>query len=171
MYDSQEKLWSDNPNAPKISYNLYFQEKVTFAGDFVGPILYDTRNLHVNLPILTSFVRFIIGAVVVLFFHCMGALLSTIYRRGEGARWGLVFYTVAMFSFVTVYTAMNSNFQSLLYINVREFPGVEGVLLPGPIGYPMPAVVPDLMFLLNNWMADGPLVSPSLDTVFIYPGA
>ena len=95
-----------------------------------------------------------------LFFHCMGALLSTIYRRGEGARWGLVFYT-----------AMNSNFQSLLYINVREFPGVEGVLLPGPIGYPMPAVVPGLMFLLNNWMVDGLLVSPSLDAVFIYPGA
>ena len=44
MYDSQEKLWSDNPNTPKIPYNQYFQEKVTFAGDFVGPILYGTRK-------------------------------------------------------------------------------------------------------------------------------
>ena len=44
MYNSQEKLWSDNPNAPKIPYNLYFQEKVTFAGDFVGPTLYGTSK-------------------------------------------------------------------------------------------------------------------------------
>ena len=32
-----------------------------------------------------------IGVVVVLFFHCMGALLSTVYHRGEGARRGLMF--------------------------------------------------------------------------------
>ena len=51
MYDPREKPWSDNPNAPKIPYSLYFQEKVTFAGDFVGPILYGTRK---GVPTCTS---------------------------------------------------------------------------------------------------------------------
>ena len=40
VVDIPTKPWSDNPNAPKIPYSLYFQEKVTFARDFVGPILW-----------------------------------------------------------------------------------------------------------------------------------
>jgi len=65
---------------------------------------------------------------------------------------------------VTVFTAMNLNIQSISYIDNREFPGVEGVLPPGPIGYQWSiysnvlTVVPNLMFLLNNWLADGLLL-------------
>ena len=44
MSDSQLKLWSDNPNAPKISYDQYFEEKVYFAGVLLGSILYGTRE-------------------------------------------------------------------------------------------------------------------------------
>ena len=44
MSDSQETPWSDNPNAPKISYHLYFGEKSSFAGTLIGVILYGTPN-------------------------------------------------------------------------------------------------------------------------------
>lgn len=102
-----------------------------------------------------------------LFFQCMAALIDPIHRRREGVKWGLLSYTVVMFSFVTVFTAMNLNIQSISYIDNREFPGVEGVLPPGPLGYQWfiyskaITIVPNFMFLLNNWMADGFLVGSS----------
>ena len=34
------KPWSDNPNAPQISYDLYFQEKADFSGILIASILY-----------------------------------------------------------------------------------------------------------------------------------
>jgi len=40
MSDSQDKPWSDNPNAPQIPYYLYFEEKADFAGVLIGSILY-----------------------------------------------------------------------------------------------------------------------------------
>ena len=52
MASSQEKLWSDNLNAPKISYDLYFYEKAALAGASIGSILYGTPKrplLHVRL--------------------------------------------------------------------------------------------------------------------------
>jgi len=42
MSDSQEQPWSDNPNAPKIPYDLYFGEKATFAGILIGSMFYGT---------------------------------------------------------------------------------------------------------------------------------
>ena len=107
-----------------------------------------------------------------LFFQCMGALLNPVHRRRQGIKWGLVAYTTVMFAFVTVFTAMNDNVQSDSYIDNREFPGVDGVLPPGPLGYQALiyskalTVIPNLMFLLNNWMADGLLVSTLLDALF-----
>ena len=47
MSDSQEQWWPDNPNAPKITHILYFQEKATYAGSVIGSILYGTRGLLV----------------------------------------------------------------------------------------------------------------------------
>ena len=130
--------------------------------------------MHLHLSVLTSFVRFVLGTLIVLFFKCMVALLNPAHRRGEGIKWGLVCYTAAMFSFVTVYTAMNDNIQSDSYIDNREFPGVDGVLPPGPLGYqalvyskPL-IIIPNLMFLLNNWMADGLLVSSLFDALFAH---
>ena len=124
-------------------------------------------RLWPHLSVLTSFVRFILGILIVLFFKCMAALLNPTNRRRWGIKWGLVSYVAAMFSFVTVLTAMDVNNLSDSYIDNREFPGVDGVLLPGPPGYQTlidykaPTVIPNLMFLLNNWMADGLLVSLS----------
>jgi hypothetical protein len=125
--------WSDNPNAPKIPYDLYFEEKANFAGILIGSILYGTRKAPPpTRPSIRAhlFVRFILGILIVLFFQCMAALFNPANRRREGIKWGLVSYTVVMFSFVTVFTAMNLNIQSISYIDNREFPGVEGVLPP-----------------------------------------
>ena len=70
-----------------------------------------------------------------------------------------------MFSAVTIYNAITLNILSIAYIDNRAFTGVDETLPPGPIGYqyltysdPMD-VVATLMFLLNNWLADGLLVS------------
>ena len=65
----------------------------------------------------------------------MAALFDSINRRGERIKWGLVAYTVAMFSIATALTGMQFNIRSISYIDNREFPGVEGVLPPGPLGY------------------------------------
>ena len=44
MSDFQFVPWSDNPNAPKIRYDLYLLEKVGFAGELIGSILYGTTH-------------------------------------------------------------------------------------------------------------------------------
>jgi len=144
MSDSQERPWSDNPNAPKIPYYLYFEEKADFAGVLIGSILY--------------------GILVVLFFQCMAALLNPANRKRDGIKWGLVSYTAVMFSFATVLTGMELDIRSISFIDNREFPGADGVAPPGPLGYQSfiwsgaLTLVPDLMFILNKWLADALLV-------------
>ena len=107
----------------------------------------------------------ILGVVVVLFFQCMEALLNPVNHKREGIKWGLVAYTTAMFSFVTIYTGMSLDIQSISYIDNRGFSGGDGVGAPGPLGYQTLVfsnainIVPNTMFLLNNWLADGLLVS------------
>jgi len=98
-----------------------------------------------------------------LFFQCLGAIFSTTNRAKGGTKWGLLAYVGAMFSFVTIYTAMNLNLQSISYIDNREFPGNDDVP-PGPLGYQWLihnsglSIVPNFMFILNNWLADGLLL-------------
>ena len=59
---------------------------------------------------------------------------------------------------------MQLDVQSISYIDNREFPGVEGEMPIGPNGYqgiiePEPIVyVQDIVFTLNNWLAEGLLV-------------
>ena len=103
-----------------------------------------------------------------MFFQCVGALFSTANRAKGGIKWGLVVHTSIMFSFVTIYTGTNLNILSLAYIDNREFPGFEDVVPPGPLGYQLfiystaISIVPNVMVLLNNWLADGLLVSSVL---------
>lgn len=40
MSDSQYKPWSNNPNAPKLTYPMYLEEKAYFAGTLIGSMLY-----------------------------------------------------------------------------------------------------------------------------------
>ena len=120
---------------------------------------------------LTSSALDISGIVVVLFFQCMAALLVPVRPADGGTKWTLVAHTVAMFSFVTIYTATELNIQSLSYIDNREFPGIDGSLPPGPIGYQYLTyfeaanVIRNLTFILNNWLADALLVRPAPNSI------
>jgi len=129
--------------------------------------------------VLTVFpVRLILGMLVVLFFKCMTALFNPVYRRGEGIKWGFVFYTAIMFSLVTVHLTTNLHVLSISYIDNREFAGpVNGVVLHGPYGYQASinfkaiSVIPRAAFRLNNWSADGLLVGSLFDAVVAHPSA
>ena len=100
----------------------------------------------------------------------MVALLNPVHRRGEGIKWWLVFHTVAMFSFVTVYTLVNLYIQSNSFIDNRGSAGYYG-----PLEYQlklreMPlGLIPNIMFNSNNWLADCLLVSPLFDAVSTRP--
>ena len=176
MSDAQTKPWSDNPNAPKIPYDLYFAEKASFAGTLIASILYGTPKpprLDARLSMLSSFA---LGTLVVLFFQCIAALLGSVNRKREGIKWGLVCYTVVMFSCATVVIGTAQNITSISFIDNREFPGIEGVFPPGPLGYQSmtcskaPGIAPNLTTLLNYWLADGLLVGFYLIFAFARPG-
>jgi hypothetical protein len=98
-----------------------------------------------------------------------------------------VAHTIAMFSFVTIYTAITLNIQSISFIDNREFSGTshDSVIPPGPLGYqwfifstPI-SIVPTPMLFLNNWLTDGLLVSvyrplslaPNVNHPFSFIGA
>lgn len=126
---------------------------------------------------MLTLVLFVPGIVVILFFKCMAALFNPVYRRGGPIKWGLVSYTVAMFSVVTIGTTMQLAIQSSSYIDNREYPGAGGVyLFPGSYGYQRSmnggaiSVVRAFMFTLDGWLADGLLVSGSLDATFTHAG-
>jgi len=97
----------------------------------------------------------------------MAALLKPTHRREEGIKWWLVFYTIAMFLFVTVYTAVNLHIQSMSFIDNRKENddsnydiGTSGPILYQMIIHKMAlGLIPNVMFNLNNWLADGLLVS------------
>ena len=65
---------------------------------------------------------------------------------------------------MTVFTGINLDVLSISYIDNRASPGTSE-LLPGPLGYQSSTysmkigVVSTAMFLFNNWLADGLLVS------------
>ena len=177
MSDSQEQPWSDHPNAPNISRRVYFYEKAYFAGLLIGSILYGALNaprLRTCLSVLTSFVPIALGIIIVLCFQCLAGLFNRVHRKGERIKWGLVSYTVVTFLIVTVGTAMNLDYQSASYVDNRDFPGVEGVSPPGPLAYQMSApsnvlaIIINVSFPLNNWLADGLLVSPPSDAAFTH---
>jgi len=114
--------------------------------------------------------------LTVLFFKCMGALFNPVYRRGERIKWGLVSYTTVMFSLATILTAMNLHILSISFIDNREFSNADGGLHPGPYGYyefiyyKAIGIVPNVAFCLNNWLADGLLVSSLFDAVVAHSG-
>ena len=71
---------------------------------------------------------------------------------------------------------MNLEIISVSYVDDREFPGIEGFMPPGPLGYRLIAssmmlgIVPNIMLFLNNWLADGLLVSSLSGVTFTCPG-
>jgi len=60
MANTQEQSWSDDPNAPKISPTVYFEEKASFAGILIASMLYGTRG-NFSLPVcLSTFALFVL---------------------------------------------------------------------------------------------------------------
>ena len=162
MSDSQLESWSDNPNAPETSYRLYFLEKTWFAGHLIDSILYGRRKrsppTHPPSVLTAFFGWFTLGMLVVLFFKCMTTLFNPVHRRGEGIKWGLVSYTVAMFSLATIYTATRLHILSICYIDDRAFPG--GPYIYGyAIRYKTITIISSAAFYLGGLLADGLLVS------------
>lgn len=143
MPDTLQKPRNNNPNAPGVPPRIYLNEKANFAGIASCAIFY--------------------GIVVVLFFRCLGALISPANPTTGGTKWLLVAHTVVMFFFVTVFTATNLDILSISYIDNRDFPGIKE-LPPGALGYQhltfshTAGVVSTFTFLLNNWLADGLLL-------------
>jgi hypothetical protein len=94
----------------------------------------------------------------------MGALLNPVNRTKGGIKWALVVHTVLMFSLFTIDVGTSLDVQSISYIEKREFPGVRGEVPPGPFGYQEViyskaiSTVPNIVFQLNQWLADGFLV-------------
>ena len=169
MSDSQGQGFPENPpDPPNIPPDIQFKEEATLAGMLIGSVLYGMYKTPppTRLSALTPFVGFIPGILIVLFFQCMAALLNPIHRRGWRIKWGLVFYTAVMFSVATVFTAMNLGVQFLSFFNYHGFAG------GGPLGYHMfigPTVLritPSLTFLLNNWLANGLLVTSPFAAAF-----
>ena len=112
-----------------------------------------------------------------LFFKCMVALLNPVSCRGAPIKWGLTSYTVVMFLLAIVGAAMSLDILSISYIDNREFPGAEGVIFPGPLGYQLfispeaLSIIPNVMLTLSNWLADGLLVSSLFNCCITHPGA
>ena len=55
-----------------------------------------------------------LGIIIVLFFQCMSALLDPVNRTKGEINWKFMAHTAAMFSFATIYIAMNLNIQSIV---------------------------------------------------------
>ena len=164
MSDGSQVPYSNGPNAPLIPYRLYQSEKYNFAGILITSTFYGqpTHASCLSLLIL-SFRSANLGIVIVLFFRCMDALLNPFNRTKGGINWGLVVHTITMFSFVTVFTGMTLDIQSVSFIDSREFTG-DAELPPGPLGSQILiyskalGIVPSVMIILNQWLADGLLV-------------
>ena len=104
----------------------------------------------------------------------MTALLNSAHRREEGIKWWLILYTVAMFLFATVYTAINFHIESISFIDHRQ--GIPDEYMSGPLLWQFTirdtplGLIPNVMFSLNNWLADGLLVSSLSDGTLTLPG-
>jgi len=169
MSDAWDQRWSNDTDSPPITRADYIEEKATLAGSFIASILYGTPPTRLSIRI--DFNRSVIlGVVILLCFQCMAALLNPVHRKGEGIKWWLVAHTVAMFSFVTVYTAINLHIQSKSFIDKRkDQERTPTTFISGPLYYQLNirwvalGIIPNIMFNLNNWLADGLLVSSLFD--------
>ena len=133
-------------------------------------------HLHVRLSMVILSVWLVLGIIIVLFFQCMVALFNLIHRRGERIRRGLISYIAVMFSLATVQIALSLEIQSISYTDNRTFSGIKDLIPPGPLGYQVAisadalSVVPDVAATLNNWLADGLLVSSLFDVASTHLG-
>lgn len=92
-------------------------------------------------------------------------------RTRRNTKWLLVAHTTLTFFIVTIYTAINLNLELISRVDNREYPGVDGVFPPGPIGYQdllyskAGSIIAIVTCLLNSWLADGLLVRSIFNSV------
>ena len=151
------------------SHTICTSRKRSISLEFLSTQSYMVRAGHLRLydrvSVLVFSDRFLLGLLVVLFFRCMAALFDPVHRRGERTKWGLVSYTVLMFLVATAQTATVWYLRVSSYVDNREFPGIEGAISPGPVGYrsfifsDVPTTVSNSMLFLNGRFADGLLVN------------
>ena len=141
---------------------------VTSAGFLISLILYGTAcktppSVRRSIRPHSAF-RFI-GIAFTLFFQSMAALLNPFHHRGEGIKWGLVSYTVVVFSLVTIFTAMNLNDRLVEYMRLDSESDT-----PDDSGFEVPPPILTLIFLLNYWLSAGFLVGSFFCAPFVHPG-
>ena len=122
-------------------------------------------SIYTHPPRLT----YRLGIAVALFFQCIGALINPVNTTRKSVKWGLAAHTTALFLFLTARITIDQYTASTEYIDNRDFSDADELFPPGPIGYdvalftigPFGNVYPAL-FPLNQWLADGLLVSSIL---------
>ena len=97
----------------------------------------------------------------------MSALLNPVNRGTRAVKWGLVVQTSVMFTLVTVYSATYIDSQLVYYIDHRLYGDIISfAALPlehdGLFGVDAIFVVPTFLFISNQCLADGFLVSAVL---------
>lgn len=117
--------------------------------------------VHLSIYAHLVFRFTILGIVIALFFKCMRALLNPVNRRAKVVKCGLVVHTAAMFVLVTIFIVLYTSCQRLTLINSNQSYGFWPELLPGPSDYwvGMVEYTPAYTYVLNQWLADGFLVS------------
>ena len=103
----------------------------------------------------------------------MGALLNPVCGTKKAIKWGLVAQTFVMFSFLTIANLINDDLLSVEFVNNREFS--EAGRLLGPFNYAFfvdeeaEGTVAGFLPLINQWLANGLLVSPASNPVAHVP--
>ena len=138
-----------------------------FSGNFVGAVSYGTP-IHVSKCTCSLHCSSVIlGIATTLFFQCMWALLNPVNRTVKGVEWGLLAHTVILFSTATVLMLINLIVQFMFHTDFRGSgssggftPSIAGVFFYSPM-----APTTSLLFLFNQWLADGFLVCPMSNRV------
>ena len=105
-----------------------------------------------------------------LFFNCMITLFNPVNRRGQGIEWGLVTYTVVMFSLATAFAATKGHILSVSSVDNRDFDGGLDHY-ESTMSYKVLFGIPRATLRLNDWLADGLLVGSLFDAAVTRPGA
>lgn len=141
-YCAPGEVFSSNPNAPCLNPAGYIRRKLEFTALMIGVILY--------------------GVTIALFFQSLRALFYPMKGR---VTWGLVTHTVAMFLCLTISVTTELSQLAPFYIDDREYPQFTasmGILEPWEYlwgsDWPAMSILSNLMFPLNQWLADGLLL-------------
>jgi hypothetical protein len=158
---------SQYPYAPVLGWSQYYYEQASFFGGHISAMLYGISAYLSVCPCLPRLFDLNSRDCHRTVLPVHGRVVQPLQSRNSGHQMGLGAYTVAMFSFVTIATAMNLNLLDLLlhYIS-RTLRGLSVTLLTAHIhNYSPRRPAPNILFFLNSCLADGILVGPESKSV------